>query len=195
MARPREFDEQEVIAKAQEAFWANGYGASSVTDLMDATGLAKGSLYKGFVDKQHLFLQALDSYLDAGHQGLLELNASSGSGREAMERFFAGVVRMSTGTGVRRGCLAVNSSIELGPHDSQVRNRLRRYSRQQEAALAAILQRGIADGSLRADLDPQAEARQIITITDGMHVRSKLGLTRGEASETVAMAMSSLVNA
>lgn len=193
MARPREFDEEEVIANAQQAFWAQGYDATSVSDLMDATGLAKGSLYKGFGDKRQLFIQALNSYLDAGHEALLELDSASGSGREAIEQFLYGVARMSTGQGVRRGCLAVNSSIELGPHDSDVRNQLRRYYRRKEETLAAIVRRGIADGSLRKDLDPQAIARQIIILTDGLQVRGKLGLTRKEADETIAFASSSLV--
>ncbi len=193
MARPREFDEEEVIANATEAFWTHGYEATSVNDLMNATRLAKGSLYKGFGDKKHLFMQALNSYLDYANRELLDLSASSGSGREAIDRFFSGVVGMSTGKGVRRGCLAVNSSIELGPHDSEVRNRLRQFSRQKERILAVIVRRGIADGSLRNDLDPEAAARQIITLTDGLQVRGKLGFTRKEADETIAMALSSLV--
>lgn len=193
MARPREFDEEKVIASAIDAFWTHGYDATSVTDLMGATGLAKGSLYKGFGDKKHLFMQALNSYLNAGHDGLLELDASSGSGRQVLEQFLSGVVGMSTGKGVRRGCLAVNSGVELGPHDSEVRNRLRRYYRQREKTIAAMVSRGIADGSLRNDLDPEAAARQIITLTDGLHVRGKLGLTRKEADETIAIALSALV--
>lgn len=193
MARPREFDEADVIARAMDAFWAHGYDATSVNDLMGATGLAKGSLYKGFGDKRHLFMKALDVYLSDASQALDELSASSGSGREAIELFLAGVARMSTGKGVRRGCFAVNSSIELGPHDSEVRTRLRRYLRQKEKALAAIVRRGIADGTLRRDLDPQAAARQIITLSDGLHVRGKLGLTRKEADETVASVVHALV--
>ena len=45
MGRPREFDEDEVLERALHTFWRPGYEATSVTDLMQATGLAKGSLY------------------------------------------------------------------------------------------------------------------------------------------------------
>ena len=187
MARPREFDEAEVLAKAMDVFWTHGYDATSITELMDATGLAKGSLYKGFGDKKQLFMLALDAYLADANAGLLECDASSETGREALERVFSGVVAMSTGSGVRRGCLSVNSAIELGPHDSIVRNRLRQNTRQKEETFATIVRRGIADGSLRHDLDPQAAARCITTLTNGLQVRGKLGLTRKEADETVAM--------
>ena len=189
MARPREFDEAEVLAKAMDVFWTHGYDATSITDLMDATGLAKGSLYKGFGDKKRLFTLALDAYLADANSRLAECDASSESGREALEQVFAGVVAMSTGSGVRRGCLSVNSAIELGPHDSTVRNRLRRNTRQKEETFVTIISRGIADGSLRKNLDPQAAARCITTMTNGLQVRGKLGLTRREAEETVAMSI------
>ena len=156
---------------------------------MDATGLAKGSLYKGFGDKKRLFTLALDAYLADANSRLAECDASSETGRKALEQVFAGVVAMSTGRGVRRGCLSVNSAIELGPHDSAVRNRLRRNTRQKEETFATIIARGIADGSLRKDLDPQAAARCITTMTNGLQVRGKLGLTQREAEETVAMSI------
>ena len=193
MARPREFDEAEVLAKAMDVFWTHGYDATSITDLLDATGLAKGSLYKGFGDKKHLFTLALDAYLADANSGLAECDASSETGREALEQVFASVVAMSTSGGVRRGCLSVNSAIELGPHDSTVRNRLRRNTRQKEDTFATIIARGIADGSLRKNLDPQAAARCITTMTSGLQVRGKLGLTRKEAEETVAMAIQTFV--
>ena len=193
MPRPREFDEDEVLTKAMDVFWTQGYDATSISDLMDATGLAKGSLYKGFGDKKRLFMLALDSYLTDANAALLECDASSESGREALERVFSGVVGMSTRGGVRRGCLSVNSAIELGPHDPDVRNRLRRNTRQKERTFGAIIRRGVADGSLRKDLDPEAGARLLTTVTNGLQVRGKLGLTPSRADETVAMAIEAFV--
>ena len=64
MARPREFDLDEALDGAMNAFWARGYEATSLADLMAATGLAKGSIYKAFDDKHDLFMQALRRYLD-----------------------------------------------------------------------------------------------------------------------------------
>ena len=193
MPRPREFEEEEVVSKAMDVFWTHGYDATSIIDLMDATGLAKGSIYKGFGDKKNLFMLSLDSYLAAANASLLECDASSGSGREALERVFTGVVEMSTCGGVRRGCLSVNSAIELGPHDPDVRNRLRRNTRQKEKTFAHIIRRGVADGTLRDNLDPEAAARCITTLTNGLQVRGKLGLTQKEAEETVAMAIGAFV--
>ena len=99
---------------------------------------------------------------------------------------------MSTGLGVRRGCFSVNTSVELAPHDADVRSRLRRNTRQKEKTIAAILRQGIADGSLRKDLNPEISASFVTTVLNGLQVRGKLGLTEQQADETVAMAMAAL---
>lgn len=55
MGRPRELDEDEGIAEALQTFWKQGYGATSIPDLMEAAQLERGSLYKAFEDKHSLF--------------------------------------------------------------------------------------------------------------------------------------------
>ncbi|WP_456677935.1 TetR/AcrR family transcriptional regulator [Bradyrhizobium sp. RDM12] len=55
MSRPREFDETEVMDKALELFWRQGYEGTSLNDLLDATGLTKSSLYAAFGSKEDLF--------------------------------------------------------------------------------------------------------------------------------------------
>lgn len=178
---------------ALDVFWTHGFDATSITDLMDATGLAKGSLYKCFGDKKQLFMRALDSYLLRANAWLRDFAASFGSGREALEQVFSRVVGVSTSGPTRRGCFSVNSIIELGPRDPEVRNRLRQNTRRTEKAFADIIRRGVGDGSLRQRLDPEIAARCITTLTAGLHVHGKIGLTKQHANETVAMAMTAFV--
>src|ERR1700754_3990018 len=63
MARPRKFDETEVVAAARDEFWTRGSAGTSVDDLTTATGLGKGSLYGAFGDKHDLYLRTLDDYI------------------------------------------------------------------------------------------------------------------------------------
>lgn len=193
MARPREFDIEEVLSKALDAFWLHGYDATSMSDLMAATGLAKGSLYKGYGDKKSLFMKALDSYLTRANSGLRGAAVSNYSGLEVLERIFGDVIAMSTCEGVRRGCFSVNSTIEMAAHDADVGERLRENARQKEITIAAVVRRGIADGSLRKDLDPEFTASYITTVMNGLQVRGKLGLTEKQANDTVAMALAALI--
>ena len=193
MARPREFDIEEALALALDVFWIQGYDTTSMTDLMDATGLAKGSIYKGYGDKKRLFMRALDSYLAQANSSLRESAEASGSGREALEQIFSNVVDMSTGKGVRRGCFSVNSTIELCPHDPDVHDRLRRNTQEKEKTFAAIIRKGIADGSLRKDIVPNLAGAYLTTVLNGLQVRGKLGLTKRQANQTVEIAMRTFV--
>ena len=193
MARPREFDIEETLTKALDAFWLRGYEATSMSDLMAATGLAKGSLYSGYGDKKSLFMQALESYLSRANVSLSEAAASNSSGRETLEMIFASVIDMSTCDGVRRGCFSVNSTNELAPHDADVRDRLHQNTQQKEMTIAIVIRRGIMDGSLRKDLDPEIAASYVTTVMNGLQVRGKLGLTKQQANDTVAMAIASLI--
>jgi TetR/AcrR family transcriptional regulator, transcriptional repressor for nem operon len=66
VARPRNFDEAEVIAQAADVFARLGYNAASIDDLIGATGLQRGSLYKAFGSKRNLFEKALQGALAPG---------------------------------------------------------------------------------------------------------------------------------
>ena len=62
MARPRGFDERQVLQAARDEFWSCGYAATSIDDVVAVTGLGKGSLYGAFGDKHALFLRVFDDY-------------------------------------------------------------------------------------------------------------------------------------
>ena len=147
MARPREFDEDDVLERAARAFWEHGYEATSVADLERATGLAKGSLYKAFEGKHALFMRALDRYLCAGRDTLAHRLVSAPSGAEGLAGWLRGTGHMATDSGVRRGCFGVNSVVERGPADPAVRERVGRHEREVQRLYAAAIERGIAEGS------------------------------------------------
>ena len=189
--RPREFDEDQVLDRALDVFWERGYEATSVSDLMASTGLAKGSLYKAFGDKRQLFLRALERYLEQGRDGLSDV-ARADSAKAALRFWLTNIVSMATCTGVRKGCMAVNCTVELAPHDEELRDVLRRQERSVERVYARLIARGIDQGEFRQDLDPEASARWITTLVDGLQVRGKLGLTKAAGMETVEMSLSAL---
>lgn len=189
--RPREFDEDEVLESALDVFWERGYASTSLSDLLERTGLAKGSLYKAFGDKRQLFWAALDRYLERGLRGLDDL-ARGGSPRETLRTWLTNVASMATCDGVRRGCMAVNCTVELAPHDQEVRERLRRHEKSLERLYARLVQAGVDAGEFRDDVDPKAAARWLTTMVDGLQVRGKLGLDRRGAAETIDLAMAAL---
>ena len=78
MARTKEFDTDDVVLKAIEVFWSKGFEATSISDLVEAMGINRGSIYDTFGDKAGLFELAIQRYqIDAPSQRLLD-NAETG---------------------------------------------------------------------------------------------------------------------
>ena len=157
MPRPREFDEDSVVAAICQEFWDKGYAATSMDDLMRVSGLGKGSLYGAFGDKHNLFLRVLREYNDANDRMLHERLASVPRGIDLVREFVRGPSRDSTGASARRGCLLANSTAELAASMPDVAAEARRsYD-----ATAKVLTEAIERAQREGDVDPDADANQI----------------------------------
>ena len=88
MARPREFEINDALEKAMEAFWAKGYDATSMVDLMKVMNLNKGSIYAAFGNKHALFTKALTQYTDTTYARIKNIFTSIEAPNEAMKVFF-----------------------------------------------------------------------------------------------------------
>ena len=160
MARLREFDTDEVMEAVINAFWERGYEATSLADLMAVTGLQKGSLYKAFGDKRSLFLKALQAYLDRQYS-LIRETLSQPDPQQAIATMFHFLADSTSRAS--KGCFAVNSLMELAPHDPEVAKMLEyQYSR-----IGTLLEKAIAQGQktgvFRQDLSVQ-QLRQLLLV-------------------------------
>lgn len=155
--RPREFDEDRVVAAIRQQFWDKGYAATSVDDLMRASGLGKGSLYGAFGDKHSLFLRVLRDYNDANDRMLRERLAAAPRGIDFVREFVRGASRDSTGDSARRGCLLANSTAELAASMPDVAAEARRSYDATTQILVEAIERAQREG----DVDPDAEADRI----------------------------------
>lgn len=174
MARPRAFDEATALQKALETFWHRGYSATSMEDLVAGTGLSRASLYATFGDKHALFVRALREYQQQAYQTLTALAADPtvpalGHVRQVLE-LTAGLCRADAG---QRGCFMVNTTTELVPHDPEVQALAAHYQQFLETLLAAILHRGQQRGEVRSTAAPQAQARLLVSVLNGMRVMAK----------------------
>ena len=93
MARPREFDEHSALQRAMQVFWRKGFEATSLADLLKATGLSKSSLYQTFTDKRSLFLAALETYRQDRMRHLRAKLNDGRPARESIEALFRGNTR------------------------------------------------------------------------------------------------------
>ncbi len=178
MARHKEFDHDQVLDQAMRVFWRQGYEATSVEDLVAATGINRASMYNTFGDKRGLFLAAVDHYLAQVIAERLAILLDPKSAKQAIRRYFEGVLSFSLGEGRRLGCLLTNSAVEMAPRDGFVGERLRQCLAQVEDAFLEVIQRGQTQGEIGAGKDPRALARFLMGAVQGLRV-----LARADADE------------
>lgn len=120
MARPREFDIDDALARAMNLFWEKGYQSANLPDLLNVMGIVRGSLYKAFGSKKELFLRTLALYDETYIKPCIAtLEASGGHGIAAIESVFAGTIN-AIRDGDRRGCLLCSSASESSFHDADI---------------------------------------------------------------------------
>ncbi|NKM28222.1 TetR/AcrR family transcriptional regulator [Rhizobium laguerreae] len=147
MARPREFDEEEVLQIAVEQFWERGYDATSIRDLAQAMGLTTASIYNAFGDKRAVYRRALDFYVEQSfgdRVGRFEQRPP----RDAIQDFFNEIIERSLSDTRRKGCMLVNSALEVAPHDEEFQRVVSEVLRQVEAFFRRCIEAGQKDGSI-----------------------------------------------
>jgi TetR/AcrR family transcriptional repressor of nem operon len=169
----KSFSEPQVVERAMHAFWARGYEATSVQDLVAATGIGRGSIYAAFGDKRGLFLSALRHY-DARHRGdWTDGLRETTSPRAAILRAFDQVVDAVIGGRRRDGCLLVNTALELSAHDPEVAGIVADGLRGMERFFADMVREGQARGEIAERLDPGETAQVLLALLAGLRVFSR----------------------
>lgn len=178
MARPRKFDEAQVLEAVRDEFWAKGYTATSLDDLMKATGLGKGSLYGAFGDKHQLFLKVLSTYAGERVVGMHEVLAGEGAAIERLRTVFDSPEPAEADSdAAQRGCLLANSSTELAALDDDVIACARKTYQAVEDLLVDTVAQAVVEGDLPADTNPQELGRLLLAVQQGVEFLSKTGMT------------------
>ena len=182
VGRPREFDEEAVLDCAMEAFWRKGYEATSLADLCACTGLHKGSLYQAFGDKHQLFVRSLENYAEQAFQEVMSVAFQSDS---PLENVKAAIHKICDDVGNDKGCLMINSMVELAPHDPEVKDLLQRIGTQRLRAMADMIGKAQQAGEIREQRDPEKLARQLMVTLAGAATMVKGFLSREDMVEVL----------
>jgi TetR/AcrR family transcriptional regulator, transcriptional repressor for nem operon len=187
--RPRGFDTDVAIERAMNVFWSQGYNATALPDLLNATKLSRGSLYAAFGDKHGLFLSALDRYI-ADALVRMDVELGTPSPMTGLRSFLAGYVARTGGANGRRGCLLVATAMELAGRDPEVDRRVRGFFDATETKIEAALTRAKAAGDLANGWHPASAARLLLCFVEGMRVVGKTAPKR----ETMQAAVDALMD-
>lgn len=183
VARPRQFDVEVALGRAMQAFWAKGYGATSLDDLCEATGLGRSSLYAAFGDKRRLYLRALGHYQEGSAARVAAALARPLPIRKAIAAFLGQLIEeIAAGPG-RRGCFIGNCAAELAGEDRGAASQVRRSLQRIEAEFRKALARAKARGELAVAADVGALARFLTAGVQGLRLLGKASPDRGALND------------
>jgi TetR/AcrR family transcriptional repressor of nem operon len=170
--RPREFELEDAVASALEAFWARGVSDVSVADLEDATGVIRTSLYKAFGNKRGLFEAALDRYLNDLFALINGMLTDAAGGLDDIHQFFNGLEAALTDS--TQGCFMVNCMVEFGDSDSVVSERGSEYVATLTKGFRSALTRAKKTGEIPPSVSVEATADQLTLQALGLNLAVRI---------------------
>lgn len=189
----KKYDDHEVLERAMMAFWARGYEATSVNDLVATMGLNRGSLYSAFGDKHALFLAALSHYDRTRRADYLNGLAARHRPKAAILAVFHGAAGNRGEGDIPAGCLLVNTALELSPHDPVVRAFVKASLAEVEDFFCQQIEAGREAGEIPDGWEARHCAQALLGLLLGLRV-----LTRGdidpEACEAVVKQAESMLS-
>ena len=152
-----------------KAFWANGYEATSLADLVSVTGLHKGSLYQAFGDKHSLFIQTLNRYLQNvrhhKNQVLEQADTPLGGIRAVLHHF---IDMSEVDSDCPQGCMAVKMLVEMAPHDAEVQRIMDDHKNVMRMTIESRVAEAQSNGDLKSDQSADVIASLIMIFMDGL---------------------------
>lgn len=173
MPRAPEYDRTELLDQAVRVFWEKGYWDTSISDLVEATGVQRYGLYASFGDKHGLFLEALERYLDTVIAGLVRELERPGAALPEIEEFLGRLAEIARKPGASRGCLICNTAAELGQDDQEVALRVEAYTRRLRRAFRTALIRARTLGQVPEGSNADEVARYLTGVVVGASVYAR----------------------
>ena len=186
--RPRSFDPEEALQQALLVFWEKGYEGASLSDLTEAMGINRPSLYATFGDKEALFRRVLDRYRE-GPASYMRESMAERTGRMAIERLLLRAVDFLSDRRNPKGCLLVQGALACGDESEPIRQELINLRAAGEAVVRRRLEKAKAEGELSGHVNPEDLSRFYVTVLQGLGVQAVGGATKAQLLRVVERAM------
>lgn len=184
--RPKTFDREATLDKALALFWQHGFDATSLSDLVAATGAKAPTLYAEFTNKEGLFRAVVERYNEKfGGQRKTALACPECSVSEGIEKYFRSTAACFTDKEKPAGCFYICTSTVLSAESHDVAEILRSRNHGQEQDLKAFLQSRVESGELDTHTDIAALASWLGCVLQGMSVRAREGASRQELDSII----------
>jgi TetR/AcrR family transcriptional regulator, transcriptional repressor for nem operon len=192
MGRLKAFDENQALDRAVDCFWLRGYEATSVRDLAERMGIGGTSLYNAYGDKRALFVTALARYADRSMRERIARLEKGGRPKQAIRAFVAEIIDRSLEDPDRRGCLLVNSALDVAPHDAAIGRVVADYLGELRAFFRRNLEAARAAHQVPRQTDPDELAGHLLGVVLGVRVLARTGADRSQLEAVARPALRAL---
>ncbi len=192
MGRPIEFDRDEALERAMMVFWAKGYEATSLRDLLAEMELSRSSFYQSFENKQALFKRCINRYRRAIVTRMHDDLERAASGRAFIEDAFHRITEKVHEPGGRRGCLVMNTASHLAAREPEIAPLVAEGAAQFEQIFRTAVERAQREGDIPAGKDARSLARYLVSSRSGLMAMAKTGASQDELADIVAVTLSAL---
>ncbi|WP_261304226.1 TetR/AcrR family transcriptional regulator [Paenibacillus andongensis] len=173
MGRSKEFDKAQVLHKAMLVFWEKGYEATSIPDLLKAMELSRSSLYETFVDKETLYIKAIQHY-KATRQKKRNLLVDTSSAKVGIRQYFEEHITSAFDEDLPKGCLITNATIGLDSPDEQLRKLVQESFEGLEQSFYELLSKGQQSGEIDPKKDVKVLSHLLLNLNHSINVVAKV---------------------
>jgi AcrR family transcriptional regulator len=188
--RPRTFDRDQALCKAQRLFWAHGYEGVTLADLQqEMGGITAPSFYAAFGSKEALFREIVELHRHTEGRAPAEALSGGATTREAIEAMMRAAAESFSQPGKPSGCLLVVGAMNCAHGNRSVAEYLQDLRLGRQKIIQKRLQRGVREGDLPKDADLNALAFFYVTVMDGIALQARDGASRKALMAAVDGAM------
>lgn len=188
VGRPRAFDSDEALQKALDVFWQKGYEGTSLSDLTEAMGINKPSMYAAFGNKEQLFLKAIELY-EQRPCAFFYPALEQATAYEVAAFMLRGAAESLADSSHPQGCVIVQGALSCSEAGAAVKQALIDRRQEGEQALCERLILAQQQGDLPQSADPLVLARYLGTVLQGMAIQATSGATAEQLMQVAELSL------
>jgi TetR/AcrR family transcriptional repressor of nem operon len=164
---------REIVRTAAPLFNQKGFEGTSLSDLMSATGLQKGGIYRHFASKEELAAEAFDYAWEKAVAGRLDGVSEVPDSVDRLKKMIGNFIDKRAGL-VAGGCPLLNAAIEADDGNAVLRERVKGAFRSWSDRITGLVSQGIKSREIVAKTDARALSRLIIGTLEGALMISRI---------------------
>jgi AcrR family transcriptional regulator len=193
MPRQKEYKKKDVLNASTKVFWEKGYKGTSVSDLVEVTGLNKHSMYSEFGSKEGLFLASIEHYANETNKDLALLLMKKPLGMHNIESYFNNRADYLSSDD-SNSCLLINSAIEMNVLSEAIIDSVRKYLSLQEKAFYDCLKAAQVKGEIPEHKDIKMLAHYLMCFLEGLNVIGRTNRNKKALKKLVEEVISFIKN-